>query len=109
MIHSFFLQLTPQSSSGCELRSFEQSKTSVLPNKLFVIQSFALGCFYVEDKDAASGGELLPQSNYERVSCESLSLIFMYNHNIEITEQSAASAHRQTDKYPHRLLSFSEN
>lgn len=52
---------------------------------------------------------VLPQSNYERVSCEYLSLIFMHNHSIEITEQYAASAHRQTDKYPHRLLSFSEN
>lgn len=52
---------------------------------------------------------VLPQSNYERVSCEYLSLIFMHNHNIEITEQYAASAHRQTDKYPQRLLSFSEN
>lgn len=52
---------------------------------------------------------VLPQSNYERVSCEYLSLIFMHNHNIEITEQYAASAHRQTDEYPHRLLSFSVN
>lgn len=70
----------------------------------------------MEDKDAGSGGVLeggrvgvLPQSNYERVSCEYLSLIFMHNHNIEITEQYAASAHRQTDEYPHRLLSFSVN
>lgn len=62
MCQSDSLSLSPahtsSSSSGCELRSFERSKTSVLPDKLFVIQSFALGRFYVEDKDAGSGGVL---------------------------------------------------
>lgn len=47
------------SSSHYDLGSFEESETSVLPSKLFVIQSFALGGFHVEDKDTECGGVLV--------------------------------------------------